>query len=242
MAGYFCASILSCITEHLLRLLDNSPFHGDDGGGGGGGDDDDDDDDGGGGGGGDDDDDDDDDNESCVSDYISVSVDRGDVGENTDDYDDIDGNDDDGDNDNDDDDDVYDTDGTGKQPRTELKLRTAQTQIARSRFSSENRTGTCSADITTGLAKELCSYAGADWLKFICQSEGVERSNPANTRCAEAFRHDGADTAIWQSTDSNMLVDFEIFVFFKSLRERRSCVAGKMEVGSFIFSPLIALI
>ena len=49
----------------------------------------------------------------------------------------------------------------------------------------------------------------------------------------------GADTAIWQNSDSNTLVDFEIFVFFKSLRERRTCVGGgEMEVGSFNFSPL----
>ena len=27
-----------------------------------------------------------------------------------------------------------------------------------------------------GLSKEVCLYAGADWLKLICQSEGGERS------------------------------------------------------------------
>ena len=45
-----------------------------------------------------------------------------------------------------------------------------------------NTTDTCFVyihwyrDDLEGLSKEVCLYAGADWLKFVCGSEGGERS------------------------------------------------------------------
>ena len=56
-----------------------------------------------------------------------------------------------------------------------------------------------------GLSKEVCLYAGADWLKLICQSDGGERSSQLFTFVAwqnlssRPFDIINNDTGFWQA-------------------------------------------